>query len=293
MMKNLAAILVVCALVAGAAFTLHQYEQVKPEDPLGKNLLYLPNESFFRIAFFGNAPLAADVLYLWSIQHYSRFQPNTQFQYLDRVFDLITDLDPKYIDPYRVGALIMLIEAEGDPTIRKQSVLKLLDKGIRNNPKDYKLAMEAAWHNYMKFDDIEQALFYANIARQRKPDSNWINRLYGHFSREAGSLSNEELIQFWQELYEQASTDYQRQATANQLHDLIAERDKEYYNPYLEAFSAAWGRCPKDWQELIQSGISPAGKPPLNEIPIDFRGNEYLIDQENCSLVVYKKISEQ
>lgn len=293
MMKNLLALAAVIILVTAAAFTLRQYEEVKPENPLENTLLYLPNEGFFSFIFFGNKPLAADVLYLWSIQHFSQFAPNTQFQYLDRVYDLITNLDPHYIDPYRVGALIMLIEAEGDPNRRKQSVLKLLDKGIRENPDDYTLAVEAAWHCYMDFVDYEKAVHYANIAAQRNPDDPWLKRMYGYFSRRAESMSLDELIAYWTKLYEQAANEYQRMATSNQLFDLIAERDKRRYNPYLEEFKAQRGRCPESWSELIESGIAPEGKAPITEVPKDFKGNEYLIDQEQCSLVVFKKISEQ
>src|SRR5436309_15112867 len=93
-------------------------------------LLYLPSGKFLKVMALGFDGLLADVLYLWSIPYYGNYDIKDRFEYLERIYEqLITELDPHYLDPYLVGALIMTAEAR-----KPEMALKLLDKGVRANP---------------------------------------------------------------------------------------------------------------------------------------------------------------
>ena len=72
----------------------------------GSSIIYIPSGKFLKYATFGYRALAADVIYLWAIQYYSTPTIDDRFDHLDHVFAIINELDPRYQDPYEVGALI-------------------------------------------------------------------------------------------------------------------------------------------------------------------------------------------
>lgn len=291
-MKRIVSLIVVIALLASASFVHQQFAKVEREDPLGKALLYLPSAKGLELLSFGNKGLVADVLFLWAIQYFAIFEPNTQFLYLDKVFDLITDLDPRYRDAYHIGALIMLIEAEGDPSKRKESVLALMDKGIRKVPDDYQIPLEAAWRCHFDFKDPEKAAYYAKIAAERPNADAWTKRMYGHLAVKTNIMSTDEAIDYWQNVLREAKTDYQISAARSALYDLFSKKDKELLQKYLDEYIKLKGKCPESWADIINARIAVNNKR-LSSVPKDPYNNDYLIDKENCRVVAFKKIKEE
>ena len=53
------------------------------------------------------------MIYIWAIQYYSNYEREDRYRYVEHVFgEVIAELDPHYIDPYWMGALIITIEAQ-------------------------------------------------------------------------------------------------------------------------------------------------------------------------------------
>ena len=291
-MKKLLSLIIIIALLYSASLIHQKFEKVEREDPLGKELLYLPSAKGLELISMGNKGLVADILFLWSIQYFAIFEPNTQFLYLDRVFDLITDLDPRYTDAYHIGALIMLIEAEGDPSRRKESVLALLDKGIRKVPDDFQIPLEAAWRCYADFKDFKKAAYYAKIAAE-KPNANaWAKRMYGYLATESDVMTVEDAIAYWEGVLADAKTDFQIRTARSALYDLLSRKDKKLLQKYLDKYAMIKGHCPETWEDIIQANITVDGAM-LKSVPKDPYNNVYHIDKENCRVVAYKMIKEE
>jgi hypothetical protein len=283
-MRVVVPLLVVAALLAAAAGVEHAQGLIKRADPLGRQLLYLPTAEYLNLLSLGNRGLLADYLYIWAIQYYSQFSVNERFLYLDKIFNLITDLDPLYRDPYREGAIIMLMEAERDPAARRKSVFALLDKGIAAIPDDYALAEEAAWKARIFFRDNKLAAHYAEIAASRPNAPHWTKRFLGNLK--AGVWTTEQSISYWEGVLAEAKTDYERMVSRNHLYDLKVKRDREILNPLLKQFADRIGHCPESWGQLIRVGL-------LKSVPLDPAGNEYGIDSQNCEIVAEKEIKEK
>ena len=98
MKRRFVSLSIVVLLLAGAVLCAVKLEGIPREDPLGRNLLYLPSPEMLKILSLGNPELVADILYIWSIQYYSGFRPQERFLYLETVYDLITELDPLFFD---------------------------------------------------------------------------------------------------------------------------------------------------------------------------------------------------
>ena len=64
------------------------------------------------MATFGYSSLMADIIYIWAIQYYGNTAIPDKFDYFVHIFSIISELDPRYVDPYEVGALIAFYDAK-------------------------------------------------------------------------------------------------------------------------------------------------------------------------------------
>lgn len=286
-MKRKFIALVVVAMLLGVAVGAEiQLGKIPSQDPLGKDLLFLPSPEMVKILSLGNSGLAADIFYLWSIQYYSLFRPSERFLYLSPVYNLITDLDPLYFDAYRIGALIMQIQTGGDQVELERAVRQLFDKGIRNLPESWELAEAAAWDMHMRFQNREAALHYAEIAVERTGAPARIKRMVGVWRDGGNRWTVDDSIIYWRQAVEDAVDAYDRKMCMSKLYDAVVLKDREVLDPRLGAYAAGTGSCADSWDELIRVGL-------LERVPLDLSGNPYGIDSEGCLLVPLKKIKDQ
>ncbi len=257
-------------------------QRVERPDPLGRKLLYLPSAEMLGLTSLGNQGLVADVLYLWSIQYYSKYQPHERFLYLETVYDLITDLDPLYQDAYRVGALIMQLPTV-DEEAHKMAVIRLFDKALRKMPENYEIAEAAAWDMFIRYRDKAEALRYLEAAAQMPGCPHRVKRFLAAWSEDEEGWSVENAISYWMEVREEAETDYDRAVVEKQIYRLVASRDEELLNPLLDNWTARHGSCPASWQPLVDAGW-------LQEPPADYFGQSYLILPESCTAMAAESV---
>jgi hypothetical protein len=284
--RTLGTLAIIAALLGVAVTAEVQLSRIPRQDPLGRKLLYLPSPEMLRIMSLGNPNLAADVLYLWSIQYYSFFEPHERFLYLETIYGLITDLDPLYFDAYRIGALIMQIQTGGDQNELKESVRRLFDKGLRNLPDSWQLAETAAWDFFIRFQDRRTALHYAEVAAGHPDAAPRIKRMVGVWRDKERVWTLDDSIDYWRRALEDAKDEMDRVICTNQLYDAVTARDRQRLEPLLDAYSERFGDCPASWQELIRSGA-------LREVPRDLFGDLYGIGPQACELVAYKRFKDR
>jgi tetratricopeptide (TPR) repeat protein len=255
------------ALLTVAALLLAVAVQGRIEAGAGRRpavhpLLYLPSGKYLRVVSLGFDGLLADVIYLWSIQYYGNYAIADRYDYLEQIYDtVITELDPRYLDPYLVGAMIMDVEAR-----RPESALRLLDKGIAANPDKWILAFEAGFVCYNELRDYRRAAGYFEMAL-RAPDVHpVVRRLYAGMYDRAGDPRTS--LREWVEIYDTSSDEYVRNIAWNHVHDLKVRVDLMDLNDGVTRFRALRGRPPRDVRELVAAGIVPA-------IPLDPEEREY------------------
>jgi len=255
--RTLGSLSVIAILIGVVVIAEVRLGKITREDPLGRELLYLPSPEMLKIMSLGNPGLVADVLYLWSIQYYSFYQPRERFLYLETVYNLITDLDPLYVDAYRIGALIMQIQTGGDQEGLEGAVRRLFDKGLRNLPDDWQLAEAAAWDFFIRFKDREVALHYAEIATQRPGAPPRIKRMVGVWRDKENAWTLDDSVEYWRRALEDAENEWDHVLCMNQFYDAMTARDRKTLEPLL-AF-----------------------------------GDPYGIGLEDCGLVAFKKFKNQ
>ena len=117
------------AMAAAFAALKVRTDKVARETLPGSSIIYIPSGKFLKYATFGYRALAADAIYLWAIQYFSTPTIDDRFDHLDHIFAIINELDPRYQDPYEVGALIAVQEARNPA-----AAFAILDRGAANNP---------------------------------------------------------------------------------------------------------------------------------------------------------------
>lgn len=282
MKRVVLALLVVAGLLMGTVVSERALQGVERPDPLGLKLLYLPSAEMLRLTSLGNAGLVADVLYLWSIQYYSKYQPHERFLYLETIYQLITDLDPLYHDAYRVGALIMQLPTTDDETY-KEGVIRLFDKALRNMPENHEIAEAAAWDMYIRYRDKAEALRYLKVAAEIPGSPHRLKRFLAVWSEDEEEWSFENAIGYWMEVREGAETEYDRAVCEKQIYRLVASRDEELLNPMLGEWMVRQGRCPESWDVLVGVGL-------LHEPPTDYFGHRYRILPESCTVMAIESV---
>ncbi len=265
-MNRLLALLLLVAGIFGAGLGRDHLIRLESKGAGEKELLYLPNGKYLKVVSLGQAPLAADLLYLWAIQYYSDYRRADRYRYVEHVFgDVISELDPHYLDPYWLGAMILTVEARD-----LEAGLRLLDKGARNNPDAWILPYLAAWE-CERAGQYERAADYF-LAASRVPGAPPMAlRMRAGMSTKAGDLS--EARRRWEEvLADPRSDDASRAIAARQVRDLKVRIDLADLGKAIQSFRLRMGRNPRVLGELVARGI-------VREIPLGPDGKPYAYDR--------------
>ncbi len=199
--------------------------------------------------------LLADTIYLWSIQYYGHRRTPEGRSYLWRIYNTISDLDPKFIDAYLTGALVMAQDMK-DPAL----AIELIDKGIENNPDNWLLPFEAGWYSYLNLEDYEQAERYFQLAMAIPEAPGFVERLRAHTIAQRGNLML--ALQQWEAILNEAEAagDQQTAGYAEQhVYDLAVQIMIDAIEQAIAAYEANEGRKPESLAILHDMGLLTIG----------------------------------
>ena len=225
-------------------------------------LLYLPSGRYLKLASLGFDELLADLIYLWSIQYYGDYDIRDRYTYLEKIYgEVVTELDPRYLDAYLVGSLIMTAEAR-----QPEMALRLLDKGIERNPGTWILAFEAGYLCYNDLRDYARAAGYFETALRVPGVPPLVRRFYAEMYRRAGDKRTS--LQEWREIYETAREEYVRAVAWNHVHDLTVEVDLEDLRGAVRRYREHYDAPPRSLRDLAAAGL-------IAVVPADPEGRDY------------------
>ncbi len=259
-------IIVGLLLISLAIFSVLKIEtdRVPRKKVPGSSIIYLPSGKYLKYATFGYSSLVADLIYIWAIQYYGSFDIPDRFNYLEHIFSIIAELDPKYVDPYEVGALIAVYEAH-DANL----AFKILDMGLEKNPDMWIFPLQAGHIAQMNLKDYELAREYYRKAMEIPSAPSIAKRLYA--SAAYKTMDYQEAWATWREVYETSTEQWIKDIASNQLYRIKATVDTEALSSAVKQFKEKYGRFPSDLSQLVRAGF-------IKEVPKDFDGNDYLYD---------------
>jgi len=253
-------------LVVAAGFGRSAVDRMAAgEESREETLLYLPNGKYLKAMSLGHSNLLADVMYLWAIQYYSDYERQHRHRYVEHVFrDVITELDPHYVDAYWLGALILIIENE-----QLEAGIRLLELGAERNPDKWILPYLAAWECYHAGQYARAGAFFEQASRVPGAPG-VVRRMRAGMIGHAGDWR--EALAAWRGILEDPSSDSLSVKIARRkVRELQTRVDIAMLEDAVERFRNDNGRPPSRLEELVGGSY-------IGHLPLDADGRAYVYE---------------
>ncbi|MFN8577388.1 MAG: hypothetical protein U0354_11065 [Candidatus Sericytochromatia bacterium] len=213
-------------------FTNNAYKKENIKSQVKFNL---PSSDVLKAATIGYDHFVADLLWLQLIQYIgtstemSTFLPENY-----SLIDSITTLDPQFIDAYIFGSYALTDNKEFDKAIA------VLEKGIRNNPKEWYLLYQIGFLYYINKKNKVVAARYLSKAGDIEGAPAMPKRLAAMLA----SNVIEDLdvkIALWQSAYEKADQEkdkVNKEKAYKKLVEFKIEKDIKYLNSIVEKYNS-------------------------------------------------------
>jgi tetratricopeptide (TPR) repeat protein len=262
--KGSATLLIVLLLFlscAGIVSLKLAVERVPRKKIPGASIIYIPSGKYLKYATFGYSSLVADLVYLWAIQYYTTYTIVDRFQNLEHIFSIIAELDPRYTDPYEIGALIAVNEAKD-----LKLALKILDLGLAKNPDQWIFPFEAG-HYAQRAKDYDTARKYYEKTMRIPGAPEIAKRLYAAAGFRVMDLK--ESWETWLEVYNTAQDQRTKKIAGKHLYQVKATSDTNLLREAVRRFSERYQRLPAGLEDLVRVGI-------VASLPRDLDGKDYI-----------------
>jgi hypothetical protein len=265
--RGSAAVLLVAFLFASAAAFMAlkvATDKITRNKLPGSSIIYIPSGKLLRYATFGYRALAADAIFLWAIQYFSTPTIDDRFDHLDHIFAIINELDPRFQDPYEIGALIAVQEARD-----VRAAFTILDRGAANNPDQWIYPFEAGHVALMTLRDFPLAEKYFEQCVKVPGAPEFVGRLRANAIFKKGDLQTS--WETWLDIYNKAPDERTKRIASNHLYNVKATIDGRALEDAAAKYRERFSRFPGDLGTLARMGF-------IREVPKDLDGKDYVYD---------------
>ena len=219
-----------------------------------------------------------------NLEKLEQLNPRLLYPYLDNA----TTLDPNFAAVYSYGAIVL-------PDINPEQAIKIAEKGIANNPEQWRLYQHLGYIHW-RLKNYEKAAETYEKGSNIKGAAPFMKLMAAKMKTDGGSRETSRAI-YLQMLDE--SIDPRTKETAAlrlQYLDFLDERDA--IRAALENFRAKNNRCAKDWREILP--LLKTVKLPFDKNfrvddaynLVDPSGAPYVLDKENCDVKLNAKTTK-
>jgi tetratricopeptide (TPR) repeat protein len=275
------------ALVAGlgvAAVTLRAGDLSYTPAAAEQRMLYVRSGKVANRLTLSFRPLAADIYWIRTIQHYGRDMRSARttgrFELLEPLLDLTTTLDPHFNIAYRFGAIFLATAPPAGPG-RPDQAVALLEKGIQNNPDRWQYANDAGFVYYFKaaeeYDPDQTSKDYQTAANwfersAKMPGApEWLVPIAAITRAQGGDRANARVLL---NQLAQSQEDYLRKAALRGLQQIQALDWIDALQDLVERYHDQKGAYPTVWMDMVRAGI-------LRTIPGDPTNAPFILDPDN------------
>ncbi|MDQ3040956.1 MAG: hypothetical protein M3R11_01080 [Acidobacteriota bacterium] len=211
-----------------------------------------------------------------NIENMTALNPRLLYPYLNNA----TDLDPKFMSVYEYGATVL-------PGVNKENAIKLTEKGIENNPNNWRL-YQYLGYIYWRAENYEKAAEVYRRGSQIADAPGFMKSMAAKMNSEGGSRATAREI--YEQVFAEAQDEQVKENAALRLLELDSMDERDVIKQVLQDFQAKNNRCPTAWREilpLLQTRKLPAGKTfranNSNDL-VDPSGAPYILDAVNCAI---------
>jgi hypothetical protein len=232
----------------------------------GASIIYIPSGKYLKHATFGYSSFIADLVYIWAIQYYSDYTIAERYDNLDHIFSIIAELDPHYLDPYEMGAVIAVYEAR-DPYLG----FKVLERGLEKNPEQWIFPYQAGHYAALTVKDYDLARQYYKKTMAIEGAPAIARRLYADAAYKVTDY--QAAWENWREIFETSEDERIKKIAANHLYQVKSAMDISRLKQAIEVYRQKYGRFPDELEQLVRTGI-------LDKVPKDLDEKDYAYDRE-------------
>lgn len=232
-----------------------------------REMLYISSSKVLRGLSLGFHGLMGDLYWTRVVQYYgARRQLNSNdFELLYPLLDLTTDLDPHLIVAYEAGS-IFLSQQQPIGAQRPDLAIKLLDKGVQNNPSQWHLYFTMGFVEYMDRRD-PAAGARAMLQGAAIPGAkSWMKTTAAAMMSKAGQLDTARAL--WREMYNSSGNADVRLTALGHLNALDIDELVPKLEERINDYQRVTGHFPASWAEMVRAGY-------LRGIPLDPKGTPY------------------
>lgn len=235
--------------------------------PKLQRMSYLPDGRTLKVAALGYREVVADVLWLQVIQTMGdRHVSHETGQWIYRALDVVTTLDPTFVRAYEAGA-----HALCTIVVMPEESNRLLEKGIRHNPQEWRLPFLLGFNLYFELGDNHKAAEAMTLAARIPGAPEIITRLAAKLL--VSAKSPQQAVELLAKIYEDASDENVKRLLEQRLREAIVERDLAVFENAIERFQAQHSQRPARLDQLVQAGL-------LRELPQEPFGGHYHYNAE-------------
>jgi len=230
-----------------------------------EQFLYLSQGDWVKRLSLGYDGLLACVYWTRAVQHFGRQRlAKGEHKMLYPLLDITTTLDPQLILAYRFGAVFLADEPPSGPG-RPDLAIKLLYKGIKQNPDYWRFWYDLGFLYYRTLEDYPKAAA-AFRAGARHPDAlPWMEVMATRVEAEGASRETARFL--WMEMYNSTDDPTIRNAAEAHLVGLQMDDEIELLQAVLQRYEQVTGHKAESFEQLVREGwadgapLDPAGYP--------------------------------
>jgi hypothetical protein len=242
--------LIAAALIGPVQNRLESRTGESGPDP---DLLFFSSPPVVKKMALGYENLLADLYWMRAIQYYGRRaeadKRPVRYKNLSTLLDIATTLDPYPLDIYRAGGNFL---AEPDPigAGQPQEALKLLDKGIRAHPGEWKLRFDKGFVYFIYLKDFKAAGKVWLEAGELPGSPPWMKSLAAVSLSKGGAMETARAL--WNHQYRESTRADVRENARQHLLSMQVAEDLWTLEFLLEKYHEKTGAYPRNLEELVQ-----------------------------------------
>lgn len=178
--------------------------------------LFLPEAAQLKPMLLGFHGAAADLLWIQIVQYVgTHWQTDKTFSQLSKALELVTSLDPYFLEPYLLGGIYLLYLSR-----QPEAAISLLEKGAAANPGRWELPHDLGRYYYLEVQDYDRALQWWERAAKLPDRPDYLPRFVARLYAKTGH--RETALELWSEIYRTAQNDSVRSIALEEIERLKA-----------------------------------------------------------------------
>ncbi len=211
------ALLLAGGMLVGAIMPLHRQTLSGPQPGATERAMFLPPPAALRVASLGFRNVAADAIWLLTIQYIGeRLIAHDELHHLSQLVDSVVTLDPHFVEAYTLGALFMNYSGHN-----VKGAIALLERGARANPTRWEPPHDLARTYYLDLKDYPKALYWFQVTDRLPGRPHYVPRFIARLYAATGH--RETALELWRAMRDSATSAWVRDIAEREIAKLEGE----------------------------------------------------------------------